>query len=44
MLSSQRGLAALLIPRLPFYYGWVVLTAVLLAGGGATVAWLFLLY
>ena len=32
MLSSQRGLAALLIPRLPFYYGWVILACVCSAG------------
>ena len=32
MLSSQRGLAALLIPRLPFFYGWVILACVCCAG------------
>lgn len=32
MLASQRGLADLLIPRLPFYYGWVILACVCSAG------------
>lgn len=32
MLASQRGLAGLLIPHLPFYYGWVILACVCSAG------------
>jgi sugar phosphate permease len=32
MLAGQRGLADLLIGRLPFYYGWVILACVCTAG------------
>jgi sugar phosphate permease len=32
MLVSQRGLATLLIARLPFFYGWVILACVCFAG------------
>jgi sugar phosphate permease len=32
MLVSQRGLATLLISRLPFFYGWVILACVCFAG------------
>src|SRR5438477_11264378 len=31
-MVSQRGLATLLISRLPFFYGWVILACVCCAG------------
>src|SRR5438552_168593 len=31
-MVSQRGLATLLISRLPFFYGWVILACVCFAG------------